>query len=87
MTMKTDILEADARRDLDRTRENAFDQATLLLGRMARLVKEIEAAGRDGAPPQGVQQAAAALERTLIEWGCKRDALRMVRATRRATTD
>jgi hypothetical protein len=83
---KADQIEQNVRRDIERTRERAIDQAAAIRDRMARLVKQLEEVGLDEFPPAGtgVLQDAAELERHLAEWVEKRGTLRILHGMRQA---
>jgi hypothetical protein len=84
---KADEIEQAARAYVERARERTIEQASELRDRMARLVKQLEGNPEDHPPHgTGALQQAADLELSLNEWTQKREALRAVRAMRRAAT-
>jgi hypothetical protein len=83
---QADIIEQNVRNDIQHARERAIEQAAAIRDRMARLVKELEAAAVDEFPPASTAalQDAAELERHLAEWANKRGTLRILHGLRRA---
>ena len=81
---KADLVEKRAQEDIKRARARFASLATEMRDRMARVVERLEDPGEDLSSATGVCQQAARFEEYRMEYLQKRDALRSIRAMRRA---